>query len=339
MKTLKVPIKKAQETKEYLISKDLLNHNYLLLKEKIYFYFPLKNTTSKKIKSFLVLNKKLTKKEKKRNFKEKLKEKLTKKELEKIKTSYDVVGNIAILEIVDELRKKEKIIAELLLNERKNVKTVLKKEEGRKGKYRLQKYKFLIGKRNYTTEHRENNVKLKVNVKDVYFSPRLSNERKRIAKLVKKNESILVMFSGCAPYPVVISKNTDAKEIYGVEINPKGHKLGEENIKLNKLKNIKLFCGDAKKIVPKLKKKFDRVVMPFPKEGQDFLSVAIKATKKDGTIHFYLFLGEKDIPKKAYKKIKNTCNKLNKKYNILKYVKVGQFSPRTYRVCIDFKIK
>ena len=69
------------------------------------------------------------------------------------------------------------------------------------------------------------------------------------------------MFSGSGVYPVVISKNTKAKEIYGIEINPIAHKYAEENIKLNKLKNIKLFCGDVKKTIPKLNRKFDRIFL------------------------------------------------------------------------------
>ena len=338
MKCVKIPIKKAQQIKEYLIKNRLLNNDYAFLKDKDYFYFPLKiNISVKKIKSYSITNKKLKKKDKQKSLKETLKKKLTKKELEKLKKSYDVVGTIAILEIDDELKRKEKIIAKILLKLRKNVKTVLRKVNGRKGTFRLQEYKFITGEKKFETLYKENNIRLKVNLKNMYFSPRLSNERKRIASLVKKNEDVLVMFSGCAPFPVVIAKNSKAKEIYGVEINPEAHSYGEENIKLNKIKNIKLFCGDVKKIVPKLNK-FNRIVMPFPGEGLHYLDIAVKASKKNATIHFYSFLDEKDIPKKAYNEIKKICNELNKNYKILRHVKVGQFSPRKYRVCVDFKI-
>ena len=46
----------------------------------------------------------------------------------------------------------------------------------------------------------------------------------------KPGEKVLVMFSGCAPYPVVIGRNTKAKEIYGIELNPLAHKFAEENV-------------------------------------------------------------------------------------------------------------
>jgi tRNA (guanine37-N1)-methyltransferase len=191
-----------------------------------------------------------------------------------------VVGSIAILEIPSELVKKEKVIAETVLEMHKNIKTVLKKAAIHSGTYRTQKMKVLAGKRTKETEYKENNIRLMLNVEKVYFSPRLGTERLRITNLIKKGESVLVMFSGCAPYPCVIAKNAKPKEVYGVEINPHAHKYGEENIKLNKLADVILFKGDVRKIVPKIKKKFDRILMPLPKSAETFLDVALSAAKK-----------------------------------------------------------
>ena len=146
------------------------------------------------------------------------------------------------------------------------------------------------------------------------------------------------MFSGCAPYNLVISKNTQAKKIYGVEINKDAHKYGEKNIGLNKSTNVKLFAGNVRFVVPRLNEKFDRIIMPLPKTGKNYLGVALNASKKNTTIHFYGFLDEKDIPQKIYSIIKEECKLLKKKYKILRCVRVGQFAPRKHRVCADFKI-
>jgi tRNA (guanine37-N1)-methyltransferase len=263
--------------------------------------------------------------------------KLTKKEREKIITSYDVVGSIAIVEIPKELRKKEKIIAETLLLLHKSIKTVLKKEGIHKGKYRRQKLKFLAGKRTKIAEYKENNARFRLDVEKVYFSPRTSTERKRIYELVRPGEQILVMFSGCAPLPVVISKNTKAKEIYGIELNPAAHKFAVENVELNKLRNVFLIKGDVRKAVPKLKKKFDRILMPLPKDAETFLDTAFKASKKGTTIHLYQFahIDEFDDVKK---KVREICRENREKCRILRIVKCGSYSPRVYRVCVDFRI-
>ena len=184
----------------------------------------------------------------KKQLKNLLNNKLTKKQLALIPSSYDLVGSILIFsDFPKQLAKKEKIIGNALLKLHKNIKSVFKKTKKYSGKYRTPKLKLLAGQKNKETLYKENNVRLKLNVEKVYFSPRLSEERKRIFQQVKNEELILVMFSGCSVYPITIAKNTKAKEIYGIEINPTAHKYALENLKLNKINNIKLIKGDVKK--------------------------------------------------------------------------------------------
>lgn len=267
-----------------------------------------------------------------------LKGKLTKKQLSLVPRSYDLVGSIAIIEIPDGLVKKEKLIAETLLGLHKQIQTVVKKVGMHKGELRLQKVKILAGKRTKETICVESKARLKINIEKVYFSVRLSTERLRIAKQIKKGESVLVMFSGCAPYPCVFAKNTKAKEICGIELNKEGHKYGLENVNLNKIKNVTLLKGDVRKVVPKLKKKFDRIVMPLPRDASDFLNVALSVIKKGGVIHLYDFVEEKDFPQTTKAKIKKACTSAKKKCRILKATKCGSYAPGRFRVCVDFKV-
>jgi len=269
-----------------------------------------------------------------------LKNKLSKKELNLVPSSFDMIGKIIVFsDFPKQLSKKEKIIGSEILKNYTHVESVFKKSKKYSGKFRTPKLKLISGKNNKETIHKESNVRLKLNVEKIYFSPRLSEERKRIFRQVKNKETVLVMFSGCAIYPLVITKNTDSKEVYGIEINPTAHKYALENIKLNKLENkIKLFLGDVKKILPKLNKKFDRIIMPLPKEAENFLNLALNKIKKNGIIHFYSFAEENKYDN-IIKIINQECKKNNKKYEILDIVKCGQFSPRVNRVCMDFKVK
>ena len=138
------------------------------------------------------------------------------------------------------------------------------------------------------------------------------------------------MFSGVAPFPLVISRNSKAREVYGIEINPIAHKYALENIRINKFSNIYLIKGDVKKELPKLKKKFDRIIMPLPKEAKNYLNLALKYLKNNGTIHLYLFSNENDFSKlkKEY----------SKKFKV-KLTKCGAYAPRIFRVCLDLKRK
>jgi len=271
--------------------------------------------------------------EKPQNMKEALKSDLTKKELSFLPKSFDLIGSIAIFsEFPKELEKKEKVIAQALINIHPNIKTVAKKTKTHSGIYRLKKVKILAGKKSKETLHKESNVLLKLNIETCYFSPRSSNERLRIASLIKKNESVLVMFSGIAVFPLVISKNSKAKEIYAVEINPVCHKYAEENIKLNKVSNIKLYEGDVNKILPKINKKFDRILMPLPKDAYSFLPLALKKIKHNGIIHLYDFANKNEIEQISYSRIKGLPVK------IIKTVKCGQYSPHVFRICFDLKL-
>lgn len=274
----------------------------------------------------------------KHNLKFHLKNKLTQKELKLVPSSFDVVGGILIFsEFPEELSKKEKLIGNTILEKYPHIKVVLKKTKKYSGRFRTPKLKLIAGEKRKETIHKENNVFVKLDVEKVYFSPRMATERKRISEMVKPNESVLVMFSGSGIYPLVIAKNTKCKEAYGVEINSTAHKYALENIKKNKLEDkINIFLGDVKKILPKLNKKFDRIMMPLPKGGENFLELTLKYIKNKGSIHFYDFLHENEFCK-GEEKVKNACRKLKKWCRILRVVKCGQYSPGFYRVCVDFE--
>lgn len=258
--------------------------------------------------------------------KEYLKKYLTKSQLSLVPTSFDVVGDIAIFnEFPKELKKKEKTIANALLKLQKNIRVVAKKSKKYSGRLRTPKITILAGEKRKTATHKESNCLFNLDIEKCYFSTRTGSERLRIAKKVKKNESILVMFSGIAAFPIIIAKNKKPKEIYAIELNKTAHKFAEENIKLNKLTNVKLLKGDVKKVVPTIKKKFDRIIMPLPKSAEKYLPLAEKYLKPKGTIHLYTFAQEKDF------------KELKKKYKAKSLTKCGHYSPNVHRVCLELK--
>lgn len=265
-----------------------------------------------------------------------LSEMLSKEELAMLPTGFDTVGDIAILEIPDSLRKKERKIAKALLGMHKHITTVVAKDSPHEGELRTRTVRHLAGEKKTTALHKESGTVMKVDVEKMYFSPRLSHERLRIAQLVKEGERVLVMFSGCGPYCLVIAKNSKAQEVIGVELNTAAHEYAEKNISLNKLwQRVTCFQGNVRDVVPKLGK-FDRVAMPLPEGGENFLDVALAAAKKKGIIHFYDFLHESEIPDVALKKVRAACKKAKRRCKILGHTLCGQIGVRKYRVCVDF---
>jgi len=274
----------------------------------------------------------------KQTLKELLKGKLTEKEIALMPRSFDTVGDIIIFsDFPSELKKKEKLIGKVILEKYPHIKVIAKKTKKYSGKFRTPTLRIIVGERRKETIYKENNVRLKLNVEKVYFSSRLATERQRIIAQIKRDESVLVMFSGCGPYVVEIAKNTPAKEVYGVEINPIAHKYALENLILNKIKNVKLFLGDVRNVLPKIKKKFDRILMPLPKDASDYLDVALKKIKKNGVINFYEFAND-DEQEALKEKITKICADNKKKIEIISLNKCGDFGPGIFRYCVDFRV-
>ncbi len=331
-------LKNAQKVKQFISKNNLFDVNYQPLKELDHIYFPL--CKKMKIPSAKIVNTKFTFKRKDTpvTIEDLLKGKLTKKELENFPRSQEVVGEIMILEVPKELSSKERLIAEAYLKQNKKISTVVKKTKIHSGVFRTRKVKIIAGKKTKETIHFENGVKIKLHLEKTYFSARSGNERLRLAKLVKKNEEVLVMFSGAGPFPLVIGKKSPLKMVYGIELNPLAHQYAVENVMLNRLDDkIKIFNGDVRKIIPKMRKKFDRIAMPLPKTGEDFLNIALSKSKIGTTIHLYSFLDEKDLAKESIR-IKKICVRFGHKVRVLRKVKCGQFSPNVYRMCFDLKV-
>jgi tRNA (guanine37-N1)-methyltransferase len=262
--------------------------------------------------------------------------------------SFDLIGSkekaVAIVEIPK--GADEKAVAEEIMKENKNVKSVLKKVSERRGKFRLRECELIAGDADTEVVHKEYGYLLKLDPQKVYFSPREATERQRIAEQVKAGETVLVMFSGIAVIPIAIAKKQPKVEkVYAIELNEDAHKYAVENVRINKLSHkIVLIEGDVRTAAKKYFGMFDRVVMPLPLGAETFLDVAINCLKKKGgTIHFYSCGREEDLYSDAVKLIEENAKKLGKKLNrkikILNKRKVLAYSPGKYKVVLDIKIR
>ncbi len=328
-----VSLRKAEQTKRALLAEGILDKRFRPLRIKGTITFPVTRTSSKI--AFAYGRHTFKASAKQQNFKQQALQHLSNEEQALFRRAYDVVGSIAILDIPPGLEQKALLFAELLLKTHKQIKTVLKKQGIHSGTYRTQRLQYLAGEKTKETIHKEHGVRIKLDVEQVYFSPRSSEERKRIASLITKPEDILVMFSGCAPFPLVLAKNSPARQIVGIELNPIGHAYAMENIKLNKTRNILLIRGDVAEIVPGLHRTFDRVLMPLPKGAHQFLDTLLSCTKKGTVVHYYTIRKEDAINQEA-ESIVQFFNEHNRQVNVDRIVIAGQYAKQTYRYCIDF---
>ena len=157
-----------------------------------------------------------------------LKGKLTSKELKLVPRAFDTIGTIIILELPEELVKKEKLIGGAFLKVNKNIKTVCKRAGIHHGKFRIRPVKVIAGDPNTETYYKESGALMKLDVSKTYFTPRLSHERERIAGLVKKHEVIGYFFAGVGPFGFVIARAEPDVKMYAIELNPEAFGYLEE---------------------------------------------------------------------------------------------------------------
>jgi tRNA (guanine37-N1)-methyltransferase len=276
-----------------------------------------------------------------KGLREALKGTLTGEEEKKLITSFDIIGNIAVIDIPDELVGKEKKIGETLLNLHKNLKTVCKRSGIHEGEYRIRHVEVIAGEQNTETIHHESGVTLKMDIDNVYFTPRLSHERERIAALVKPSETIGAFFAGVGPFPLVIAKKNPNVKIVAIELNPTAFEYMKYNINVNGAGGIiSAVCGDVREIAPHvLKGECDRILMPLPKGGEDFLDVAFECAKKDCIIHFYGFGPEEDSFSAAVKKVEEAAKRNNRQVEIIDKRIVRPYAPRVNQIVLDIKVK
>lgn len=266
-------------------------------------------------------------------------------EIEKIKekrpSSFDVIGHIAIIEIPPNLKDKKELVAQVIMSLNKHIKTVLEKVSERKGMFRVREYNFLAGEKNFETIHKEYGCIFKLDPTKVYFSPRELTERQRIASMVKEGETVMVMFAGIAPYAIQIAKKQPkVKEVIAIELNPDAVKYARENVILNKVEDkVKVIEGDVKEKCVEFYGKCDRVIMPLPLGGEEFLDVAVNCLKEKGFIHFYNWGKEPNIFENAEKIVKEKMEKINVKYEIVGKRKVLPYAPRKWKVCLDVYVE
>ncbi len=75
-------------------------------------------------------------------------------------------------------------VANQIMAIHKNIKTVLTPTTRIRGDFRVRELRLLAGENKTVTIHKESGCIFKVDVEKCYFSPRLSHEHLRIAKLV-----------------------------------------------------------------------------------------------------------------------------------------------------------
>ncbi|AEC50926.1 hypothetical protein PNA2_0007 [Pyrococcus sp. NA2] len=324
---VKVPLKLGEEIRRKLVESGLLNSDYKIKREGDFLFIPVK----KPVEGLELVDVHLEKAMRKpHSYKEvvDVPENLRRY----LPTSFDVIGNIAIIEIPDVLKEYSREIGEAIIKVHKNVKAVYMKGGKVEGEYRVRSFIHIAGEKITETIHRENGIRLKLDITKVYFSPRLATERMRIFRMAKEGEVVFDMFAGIGPFSILLAKKV--RLVFASDLNPWAIRYLEENMRLNKVKNVIPILSDAKRICIKA----DRIIMNLPKYSHLFLEHAMKCVKNGGVIHYYGFGPENDPYAEHITRIIEVGNKLGLKVKILGKRIIRNYAPRQYNIAIDFSV-
>ena len=208
-------------------------------------------------------------------------------ELEMAVSAFDQMGDIAVIRIPEPLYDRRHDIGEALLSNIKVVRGVFCQVSDVSGEYRTRNLERIAGEGGTVTEYRENGCRFVIDVERVFFTPRLSTERARVAGLVKPGDIVLNMFGGAGPYSIQAARRTPCT-VYSIDVNPEATALCAKNAGLNRLAGeVVAITGDAMESRDLVPCECDRTIMPLPERSAEFAAAAVRATRDGGTIHYY----------------------------------------------------
>ena len=329
---VKVEKKDAEKVRRDLKKLGVLDTTKKVIREDKYVIFPVK----RRLKNYTLVEREFEDLKSRKSFEDLLSELLDDDKLSLVRHSFDIVGDIAIIEVPPELESVEEKIAKALLLAHRNIKAVYKKSSEVMGEERVRKLKFISGVRKTETVHKEHGVRLKLDITKVYFSPRLSYERERILKQTMDGEVIVDMFAGVGPFSILLAKYRKVK-VYAIDKNPHAYSYLVENIKLNKVEDRVIpLLGDCREVSPR--GIASRVIMNLPKTSHLFLDTAFEIIK-EGIIHFYSISPEEDLFEGKIDLLHRIADKNKRKIKIEEKRIVRAYSPRKYHIVIDVRVK
>ncbi|MGC8649215.1 MAG: class I SAM-dependent methyltransferase [Candidatus Micrarchaeia archaeon] len=344
-KYIKVDKKNAEKIKKALIKNKFFNWKLSIIKEGNYIYFPILDVQLRNINKILNVSFTIITKKK---FVEQIRNPSLRsifKEDKDIIKSYDLLGNVAIINIRKNtitpkkiLNKKAKDVAKILMKIHPNIETVVSKAGAISGIYRTRDFKYVAGKKSFVANYKENNCIFKFDVRKSFFSSRLSYERTRIMKQVKDNCNVAVMFAGVGPFSIEIAKAHPTSKVISIELNKEAYSAMCENIKLNNVNNVEPVLGDVKKVAKKYKDFADYIVMPLPKDSMNFLDEAFIVAKDKAIVSIYVF-GKRDVVLgNTFKILQDHAKKHKYKVKIIFNRVVRPYSREEDEIVVDYKI-
>lgn len=259
--------------------------------------------------------------------------------ISKLPRSFDSIGDIAVIELPEIVDQFSEVIGRGIIATNSHIRLVLRRSSQVEGTFRTRKFKVLAGAGGTETLYREFSCCYHLDVSKVYFNPRLSRERMRIAQQVMPDESVVDMFAGVGPYSILIAKLQPKSTVYAVDINPTAVKYLKENAFANSVADKVIpMLGDVKELAGKdLRGLATRVIMNLPSEAGNYLpAVSQILSDEGGTVHFYSFSPREKNTDRAFDSFRSAVEAQNRRIKSVRFCRaIKEVAPNRVQVAID----
>ena len=249
--------------------------------------------------------------------------------------TYERLGDVVLLTEDDPDRAGE--IAEAVLASDLPVKTVLRRASKVAGEHRTREWELLAGESTETT-YREYGCEYRLDVREVYFSPRLATDRHLVAERVSAGERAIDMFAGVGPFVVPFAKR--GAQVVGVDLNPAAIAYLEENARRNGIADrVRAIEGDVREVASEFEDRADRLVMNLPHSAAEFLDTAVKLAGEDCAIHYYDIQHESTPFEPGEEAIATAASRAGYEATIEGRRRVRSYAPHELNVRLDARLR
>ncbi len=347
-----VPIQRAQETIRVLRSLRLLDNGLELIRAEDYLLLPLIHELSDRevsrireqageiaIQSGVFEEVEIAPKTLEEAVRGQIPSELTRQ----LPRALDVIGDISVIELPQDLEQFSSVVGRGIMKVNPHVRLVLWKRSETGGQFRTRKFQVIGGVGGTETVCREFGCEYHLDISKVFFSPRLSHERMRVAQKVKPGELVVDMFAGVGPYSVLMAKLQPQSTVYSVDVNPEAIKYLKENSFANQVaERIIPMLGDSRQLAGReLRGLADRIIMNLPSDAEDYLPAASQILKpKGGEVHFYTFASREGSVETIRNRFRSAVEAQNRKVESFLFSKViKEVSSNRVQVAIDARVK
>jgi tRNA (guanine37-N1)-methyltransferase len=258
----------------------------------------------------------------------------TPEDLLEFSPTYERLGDVAILDEDDPERARA--AAEAVVDSDVPLSVAINRASEVKGDLRVREWDLLAGEATETV-HREYGCEFLLDVREVYFSPRLATERHRVVEQVESGEYVFDMFAGVGPFAVPAAAR--GAEVVAVDLNERAVEYLRENARRNDVADrITAVAGDVREVAPQHEGWADRILMNLPHSADEFLDAAVSIASDDAVVHYYDIQHEDDPFGPGEAAIRAVAEP---EYEVVVENRrtVRSYAPHELNVCLDVRLR